>query len=514
MGKGQRVREGRAAEKEAMKVMLAKKAKKKKTTTIVTSIIAAVLVLCLAAGFIYQTVYQSAYSRGDIQRGTVVMQTENYTVDATMMSYYFFTQYNTFVNNYSSYVTSIGLDPNVSLRRQDSTFQSGSTWFEYFCDQTSAQVKEMLYLAEKALAAGMKLEEADQKTIQTALDSYKEFAKENSYKEDKIFSMVFGTGVQESDVRKCLELSALADKFYKDYNGKLVYTDAEIEQYYKDNIKTYLYVDYYTYDVEAKDTKDSATYADAKARADALAAVKSGEDFAKWVEADIRANTPITKDYTKEDLEDHIEETLAGLKLNKVTRVTDNAASTWMFDTAKVGETYIEDDESGTYTVYYLTATPYRDESATKNIRQLVFTKASYDKDLAKAKAAAEDVMKKLKDEGLTDDAFLTYAAEYSEDGNTAGTGGLCENFAANDFDTAVSAWAFKEGRAAGDFELVEITDGYAICYFIGEGETAWKADCISAKKTADYTAAYEEWAKAITLTENKNGYDKIPDNV
>ena len=513
MGKGQRVRAGRAAEKEVLKEVAVKKAKKKKVTVITTSIIAAVLIVCLLVGFIYQTVYTTAYNRGNIQRDTVVLQTENYTVDAAMMSYFFYTQYNSFANTYSSYLSSIGLDTAVSLRRQDSTFQSGSTWFEYFCDEAGAQVQEMLYLAEKALEAGMSLDDADQDTIQTAIDSYKEYATENSYDTDKIFALMFGTGVQESDVRKCMELSVLSGKYLDDYQSKLVYTDEEIEQYYNDNIDSYLYVDYYSYAIEAEDLEDSTTYAAAKEKADALAAVKNTEAFEAWVENDVRSTTEITEDYTEEDLEANVEDTLAGLKLNKVTRVADDAASSWLFDTAKVGNTYVEDDESGTYTVYYLTAAPYRDESDTKTIRQLVFLTESYE-DEAEAKATAEEVLNKLNEDGLTDEAFATYAAEYSEDSATASDGGLCENYTSASFDTNVAAWAFSEDRAEGDLELIAVDGGFAICYYVSNGEIAWKASCISAKKEADYTAAYETWTSEITLTENEKGYDKIPDNV
>ncbi len=514
MGKGQRVRESRAAEKEVKKIAAVKKAKKQRTTVITSSIIAGVLVLCLLAGFVYQTVYTNAFNRGDIQRKTVVLQTENYTIDAAMMSYFFYSQYNSFANSYSDYISSIGLDTAKSLRNQNCTFKSGSTWFEYFCDEAGAQVKEMLYLAEKALVAGLTLNDEDQAEIQEAIDSYKTYAKENSYNESKIFSLFFGNGVQESDVRKCMELSTLSSNYLKSYKDALNYTDEQIEQYYKDNMDSYRYVNYYSYVIEAEDVDDNKTYEAAKNKAYQLAAVPSTEAFAAWVENEVRSTTKITEEFTQEDLEAHVEETLAGLQLNKATHIADNEASDWLFNTAKVGQTYVEDDEAGTYTVYYLTATPYRDESPTKNIRQIIFTAEAHDKDDAAAKEAADKVLAELIEAKWDEHTFEHAAAEHSADTATYGNGGLCENYSKDSFDTAVGNWAFAAGRAAGDYELIKIDGGYAICYYISDGTIAWKADCITDKKNDEYTAAYETWTKEITLTESKEGYNKIPDNV
>lgn len=512
MGKGQRVRAGRAAEKEAMKIAAAKKAKKARATKIATSIIAAVLLVCLVSGVLYHTIYSTAYNKGTIQRDTIVLQSDNYTVDAAMMSYYFYTQYNSFANNYSSYLSSLGLDTSKSLKRQDCTLQSGSTWFEYFSDMAGSQVKEYLYLAEKAKEKGMALDDEDQKTIQGIIDDYYHYAEDNKMEKEAFISAVFGTGVKEGDVRKCLELSTIADKYYQEYYSSLNYTDEELETYYKDNVDTYRYVDYYSYSIEAENIDDKATYAAAEKKAKELAAVKDIDAFKAWVEKDFIAENPITEDNTKEELESDLESVLGALESTQVTYTKDDAASEWLFKTAKVGETFIDDDEEGTYTVYYSTATPYRDETATRTIRDIILTESTHDKD--EIKATAEDIVKHMKEEGLTEATFKKYAAEYSENTSSAGNGGLCENWKKSSFDGTIGDWTYDSKRKAGDFEAFAIDGGYAICYYVGEGIPAWKADCISDKKSGDYEAAYEEWTKSITLTENEKGYKKIPSNV
>ncbi len=512
MGKGQRVRAGRAAEKEAMKVAAAKNAKKAKITKITTAIIAVVVLVSLVGGVIYHTIYSAAYNKGTIQRDTVVLQSDHYTVDAAMMSYYFYTQYNSFTNNYSSYLSSLGLDTGISLKRQDCTFQEGSTWFEYFCDQAGSQVKEYLYLAEKAKADGMALNEEDQTSIQAIIDRYYSYAEENGVEDAEFLSAAFGTGVNENDVRKCLELSTMADKYYQKYYDSLNYTDAELENYYKENIDTYRYVDYYSYSVVAADTKDSATYAAAEVKAKELAAVKDTDAFRAWVEKEFRASNPVTDENTEEEIKEDLDSLLGGLKASQVTYTKDDAASEWLFKTAKVGETYIADDEKGTYTVYYCTATPYRDETATRTIRDIVLTEANYSKD--ELKTTAEDIVKKMKEAGLTEETFQKFAAEYSENTSSNTNGGLCENWKQSSFDGTIGDWVYAAERKTGDFEAFAIDDGYAICYYVGEGIPAWKSDCINGKKSADYEAAYKEWTGAIALNENEKGYNKIPNNV
>lgn len=512
MGKGQRVRAARAAEKEEKKVLLAKKAKKAKATKIATSIIAAVLAVCILGGVIYHTVYSTAYNKGTIQRDTIVLQSENYKVDAAMMSYFFYTQYNNFANTYSTMLSSIGLDTAKSLKKQKSVFGDDQTWHEYFATQAGSQAKELVYLAEMAIKDGMSLNEEDKKSAQETIDAYYEAAKENKMDEKKFLSAVFGTGVNENDVRKCLELSLLADKYREKYVDSLDYSDADLEAFYKENIDTYRYVDYYTYAVEAADNEDKSTFAAAEKRAKELAAVKSPDEFSAWVEKDFRAENPISDDYKEDELKEDLDSALSGLKRTQVTFVKDDEASKWLFNTGKVGETYIADDKAGTYTVYFLTATPYRDESTTRTIRDIILTTENYKKD--ELKTTADKIVEEMKKAGLTEETFKKYAAEYSENTASSANGGLCENYKQSSYEGTIGDWAFDAKRQAGDFEAFAIEDGYAICYYVGEGIAAWKSDCIADKQDADYQKSYEEWTKNITLTENEKGYNKIPDNI
>ena len=80
MGKGQRIRAERAVENEAKKEQLAKQKKKSKITKITVSVIAILLILGIVGGFVYNSVRAAALKRGDLQRETVILKTDNFTV--------------------------------------------------------------------------------------------------------------------------------------------------------------------------------------------------------------------------------------------------------------------------------------------------------------------------------------------------------------------------------------------------------------------------------------------------
>ena len=139
-------------------------------------------------------------------------------------------------------------------------------------------------------------------------------------------------------------------------------------------------------------------------------------------------------------------------------------------------------------------------------------TEGTYGKD--KVKDKANEIFEAMKKEGLTEETFKKYCSEYSENTSSNSNGGLCENYKESSFEGNIGRWTFSADRKVGDFEVVEIDGGYAICYYVGEGIAAWKSDCTADKKNSDYSAAMEAWKKEITLTENEKGYNKIPDVV
>lgn len=512
MGKGKRVRENRAAEKEALKVAAAQKAKKDKVKKIAIIFTSVAIILALVAGTLTHVISSAARSSGNAMRSTSVIESENFKVDAAMMSYYFNYNYNSTVGNNQETYESMGLDVSKSLKTQACSFlEDGGTWFDYFLDSALSTAKGDLYLAENAKKEGLELTEADEANIQSVIEEYYTYASKNNVKKDSIFSLMFGQGVKEEDVRNCLEISTLASKFAIEWQNSLEYTDDEYDKQYKDNMDNYLMVDYLSYAISASDTKDKETYAAAKALAEELADVNSEQAFKDFVADEYRAKNEITDKFTKEDQDKGVQEALDKLSTTEASKgnigITD--LTKWFFEDAEKGDTYIHDDESGTYTVYYCTATPHRDEEITRTIRQIVLTNTSYGgADGAEKQAVA--LHAEMKEKGLTEETFEIYAAKYSDDTNTSTMGGLCENYKKNYFVDGVGEWAYNEDRKAGDFDAVKYDNGYALCYYVGEGLTGWKTSCRNDMINKDYEDAYKQWEKDVTLTINEAGYNKI----
>lgn len=512
MGKGKRIRESRAAEKEALKAAAIQKAKKDRAKKIGIIVCSVAIVVALVAGTLAHTISSAVKSSGKVMRATSVIESENFKVDAAMMSFYFNSNYSSAVGNNQETYKSLGLDTSKSLKTQTCSFlEDGGTWFDYFLDSALSTAKDNLYLAENAKKDGLELSEADQTSIQSVIDEYYDYAKQNNIKNENVFSLIFGQGVKEGDVRNCLELSTLASKFVRKWQDSLEYSDDAYDKFYKENIDNYNTVDYFSYTFTASDTKNEETYAAAKEKAEELAGVGGEQAFKDFVEAEYRKNNEITDKFTKEDQDKGAKEALDKLPTSEATKanIGDADISKWLFEKAEKGDTYIQDDESGSYTVYYCIAEPHRNEDISRTIRQIILTEANYGgADAVEEQAIA--LQAEMKEKGLTEETFESYASKYSDDTDTSGIGGLCENYRENYFVEGVSDWAFNEARKVGDFDAVKYDGGYALCYYVGEGLPGWKADCKRDMINKDYEEAYKGWEKETKLTINEAGYNKI----
>ena len=265
-------------------------------------------------------------SNGVFMRMQTAMKTDNFRVNGNMMTYYFQTQYQNFISENSSYLTYLGLNTGLSLKDQVySTETDGSsvTWFDSLMDQTEAQVKEVLVFCEEAHKRGIELDEADIANIDAEIEMYKMYADLYGYTTNSYIATMYGKGITKSDIRNCLELSALASKCSQLIGEELenAITTDRINGEYDKNKLDYNLVDfsYYTIsvsfdeaceavlgtddykdeDVAAKSTEIVAKYkemiADAKKQAEELAKKTDIKDFNNYIITNV-----IEKTYTDE----------------------------------------------------------------------------------------------------------------------------------------------------------------------------------------------------------------------
>ncbi len=321
MGKGNRSRQDRALET----VQITQEATPKNTkliTTITTIAVALLLVGCILLSVVVNT--------GIVLRSRSAAKTDNYNVSGTIMSYLIYDQAQQMVALYQQY----GLNYTLADVINSS--------FDSMAQSTLEQVKQMLVLCEYAKANNISLSEEDEEAIDAYINSIAEAAANNLYSTNAYIKLMFGNGVNESDVRKALELNYLSNAAYEVLKEELelLITEESINQYIEENVDLFYMVDYlsYTFTAElsaegAEATDDEkAAYETDKAAMAALAAELEAcktEDEFKAAVADHIVNTVCSELfdelYAKENLTDApAEDVLAADKAATLAKVADH----------------------------------------------------------------------------------------------------------------------------------------------------------------------------------------------
>lgn len=290
MGKGNRVRLAKAQQAASSESVFTANTKKKNQTPAWVSTVAIIVIAVLLVGCVALSVISEG---GYLLRWTTVAETENYSVNGTMLSYMFNQNYNYFMNQYGSIASYMGLTTGVSLKTQAyNGGEEGQTWFDYFMDSTIAEVEQILVYCEEAKARGIELDDEDYENIDAAIDAIKESAASNNYSTAGYISAAYGVGVKESDIRHALEMSQLASKVSEVISDEFKdgVTDDEINTYYNENPADFLTAAILSYSMsvtkpaEGADTTeyDAAVKAN-KEFAETLKACKTADEFKKAV---------------------------------------------------------------------------------------------------------------------------------------------------------------------------------------------------------------------------------------
>ena len=248
MGKGKRAKDKKAAEI----LNAASESKKPSSVDIWTKalLVAVAVILVASMALIY------VQSSGILLRAPNAYKTENFEITGAMMQYLVRTQFNTFYSNYYYYMNYFTLDLSKPLKDQKfgtSSIQNAllgefdGTWFDYFWNQAETQAKQVLVYCEAALAKGIELDDEDYKHIDEAMDVIKEQAKANKYPSTKAYIYaLYGEGIKKSDVRKMLEMSELAAKYYEIETERILdeITDEKVEEFFEKNKSDYYKADY------------------------------------------------------------------------------------------------------------------------------------------------------------------------------------------------------------------------------------------------------------------------------
>ncbi len=489
MGKGKRAREERATfTKEPVKksgfgdklsAFFGKKAVK---------IIATVLVVAiLVGGFGYLGIREIDKATGISLRNTVSITTENFEMNNAMVAYLFGTSYLEFYNQYYYYMSYLGLDPSVSLKKQN---YGERTWFDYFMDMAVNSAKQILILAEGALADGEEFTEEDQKKMDETIDELKATAKANGMSLNSYLGQLYGNGIKEKDVRAVMEIQALASKKYESLTESYEFDAEDYEKYCEENKDKFYTMEYVYYKFD-----------DAEKAAEVVETAKTYEEFVEYVknyavekaEADKKEGTTVDADKVKEDAEADLEENTTTYAYAQSTELDK-----WLFDAErKVGDMYAADTAA-----YWVLETQSRNEDLTRNVRHIL---------LDTEEKANELLAEWKKDPSV--EKFTQLVKDNTLDPGSIDNGGLYENVAQGDMVTEFDEWLFNEERKLDDSAVVHAeSTGYHVMWYVGDSALkTWEAKADSYLKSDAYEADYDLLEEAHTVNVDYKLLSKIP---
>ena len=489
MGKGARSRANYAEKKAAQVEREQAKKKQQKINTVITLAI----VVVLLAGIAALVGINSYRNSGAAQRAQVVMKTDNFEVNGSMMSYLIFSQYANYLNSYGDYISYMGLDPQKPLREQYTTDADNNsiTWFQYFTDAAKDSVENLLVLCESAKDNGVELTDAEKKAVaERAKVSYTNVGQ-------------YAVGVNKQDVVDCMELSLLAAKYQLSVENGLMPTVEQIDEYYTKNPLKVLKADYYSYSFTYEEPAEGETLAEekvskdeAKALADDLATAANVEEFKTKLKTYLESIAEEPKEG-----EEKAEINVDNYKVTAGTYNESSEASKWLFDdaTAVGAVKVIEDTSAKNYTVYVLDKAKYLQEDETVSIRHLLVSVVEGSVTADQAHKTAQGYYDQFLKGDKSEQAFAELAMLHTEDSNYY-NGGLYQGVYPGRMVETFNDWCFDQARQPGDTGLVDTDYGTHVMYFVGDDLAKWKTDVRTTLLQEAYEAKYEELKKAVTI--------------
>ncbi len=328
MGKGNRNSQKRNADNIKAIQADSKNSKNKKNTGKAVAAACIAFAILIVAVLVINVLAET----GLFIRTTKALTLNGVEIDGAMLSFFYNDYLMSWYNNYSSYMSYMGVNFSASLKIQD--FPKGGlasyilgeqyegTWYDYFLDKVKENVKMYVTLCDAANKEGIKLDTEDYESIDKSISSILDSIKASK----SSLSDWFGKGVNESDVRRCYEIITLANKYSEHkyemlesaLKGEEKADGTAIDDFINKNKADFYTAEYLSYeikvsgkDITEQEYKDKI--AEAKTKAEEIANAGNVENFLKLVEkyeidSDIKKETETKKDDKTETETKDIEE--------------------------------------------------------------------------------------------------------------------------------------------------------------------------------------------------------------
>lgn len=483
-----------------------------------------VLALCLC---IVVTTVLSNPVKNILFKNHTAITVGSHELNSVQLNYYFVDTINNYLNELGS-IASYVIDTTKPLNKQVVDKETGETWADSFLKTAEATLKRTYALYDVAMEKGFKLEEDDEKAIETQITNMEFYAMYYGYSDVKAYLQgVYGNGADVESYREYQRVNLIADRYYAEYADTLDYTDEQIREYEagkdgegedaKDRFHNFSSVTYsyyylpYTKWAPEKDsdgkkieyTADQLKEAreKAKAAAEALAAGKF-EDLDAFDKA--IGELEINKDEKTKPTATRYDDQL-------VTKVNNQDFRDWLIGKGlKEGDLTVIENATGEgdkkeVKGYYVVRFGSIDENRfnLKDVRHILiqFEGGKYNSTTgqttftdAEKKAAlekAEKLYNEWKNGEATEESFAALVEKNSADTGSIEDGGLYENVYPGQMVEKFEDFCYAEDRKPGDHGIVESTYGYHIMFFVGDSDVTYRDFMIKAELRAD---ELEQW--------------------
>ena len=485
----------------------AKQRKEEKRSNLLYGTIFVVFLLVAVAAIVWKS--------NIIQRTTtaVTINGEKYT--AAEVSFYYQNAYQSFINNYYSYMSYIGIDTSSSLKDQTVSSmgamftgaEEGSTWYDYFLDQALESMADIQALNDAAEAEGFTWNDDMQASLDNNMEALATGASTYGYTESQYLTMIFGSTMTKSIYEEQTKRTLLANAYQTAYSDSLAYTEDDLEEAYEADRNSYDVVSaqYVRISGSVATTDEEGNEVEVTDEMKA-AAMDTAKGYADQIYADWQAGGSL------ETLADECEGTATYTDTDSITYST-SVLNDWLFDDARqAGDSAVLEDE--TNSAYYVAVfeSRGRNDYDTVDVRHiLIQPEASelssddegYEDDVAAKKAEALDKAEALLEEwkagDATEDSFAELAKENSADGS-ASEGGLYTEVYKGQMVTEFNDWCFDPSRQPGDTGVVETSYGAHVMYFVGYDIPYWQVQVRDALKTEAVNEWYAEKTEGYTV--------------
>lgn len=513
-----------SASKNKMAERQRQEAQEAKKLKVYTTTFWIVMALCLC---IVVTTVLSNPVKNVLYKNNVAVTVGDHEVSSVELNYFFIDTVNDYINQFGEYASYL-LDTTTPLNKQVIDKESGETLADSLLKAAESTLKRTYALYDLAMEKSFKLDEEDEKAIDTLVTNMEFYAMYYGYGDVKSYLQgIYGNGSEVESYKEYQRINLIADRYYAEYAETLDYNDEQIREYEagkdgegenaKDRFHNFSSVTYSYYYVacnkwapEKDDKGNKIEYtADqlkearekAKAAADALAAGKF-EDLAAFDKA--IGEMEINKDEKTKPTASRFEDQL-------VPQVSHNDVREWLISKdLKEGDLTVIENSTGEgdkkeVKGYYVVRFGSLDENRfnLKDVRHILikFEGGKYNSTTgqttftdAEKKAAlekAEKIYNEWVKSGASEEDFKDLVEEHSGDTASVEDGGLYENVYPGQMVEKFEDFCYDENRKAGDHGIVESTYGYHIMFFVGDSDVTYRDFMIKAELRAD---ELEEW--------------------